>query len=482
MAARTRLEMATYLQKLGASHAASRMEELDRVITNPNASLVEKNAWAANLHDLIHTDGIVEGVRLRKTTPWLLQLLEIVRNVWVLAPLVLTWYGVSKAVDAFHTFLALPGNEEKYQNTSFVFLWQDGFGGELAKIQGVKLGDLAFYDFALLLILAILTLVVVFLSNAYNIARERQAENLRDELASVLSSSSIELARSAGSPSVGVNLQQLVAEMQQVRGLFASVVGQWQQDQKAIESLRTELGRAAGEMRTAADTLKATSTEFVNTNTELRRLCGEMASSANKMEASASSLTVSVADLKTQQAYLTGEAQKIVTGLGELSKKQDTMITNMGGVVGGLNNFKTGVETAINGLTSSMAGVSQSTRDAVDTLTVYKDETVKMVGMLAQISQYQANYYAALQQLNTEQQALVNDMKQIAQPSAQAMANLSSVMLGVWTEANKTVQLLGSVPARLQQSIDPVLQDHKMAAQSLSQAAQALNGAYGRRP
>jgi hypothetical protein len=468
--------MAGYLRGQSARHAADRLEHLDWTIKH--GKLEDRSAWASRLHDLIHIDGIVEGVRLRKTNPWWFGLLELVRNGWVLLPLVLTWYGISTAVTAYYNFLSRPGNEKLYENTSFVFLWQGGFidknqpgdVGELVKVHGVKLADLALADFGLLFILLLLTVAVVAISNLLNARREKQAEELREELTSLLFDSSRQLAAGIGSQDISVNLRQLVGEMQLVREQFAAVVQQWQQDRQAMQDMRTALSTAAGEMRGAADSLKQTGQDFTQTNAELRRLSDRMATSAGNMAGSAVALATTVNDLRTDQQQLTTEDKRLADGQQALLGMEQTLVAEQQNAVAAQVSLKTEVVQAINVMTQRLATIS----GPVGTLGALKDETQQLVGHFANLTQSQREYVETLKLLSNEQGRMVREMAQLAQPTGQAISNLEHVMRGVWGAANQTVLMLATIPDKLKDHMDAALRQRQ--AGQLPQAAVAAQG------
>jgi hypothetical protein len=96
----------------------------------------------------------------------LVQFLSVIRNSIVFLPVALTWIAVSKATTAFSLYTS----KNSIAVVNFLEFWQNGYG-VLAKEWTI--GRIAFLDFALILLVILLTLVTAYLG--------RRNQNLRQD-------------------------------------------------------------------------------------------------------------------------------------------------------------------------------------------------------------------------------------------------------------------------------------------------------------
>ena len=106
-----------------------------------------------------------------KSRSRLIARIALLRNLLVFAPVALTWAAVSEATSAFGEYTK--ANPESIAN--FLDFWQDGYGYLDSKW---TIGDVAFLDFLLVMIVIVLTAVVSVLSNA----NRSKLEALRDKV------------------------------------------------------------------------------------------------------------------------------------------------------------------------------------------------------------------------------------------------------------------------------------------------------------
>ena len=114
--------------------------------------------WAElNPLDLLPAPQTPGNARLRKISNYL----TILRNVMVFFPVALTWIAVSKSTSAFATYT----EQNRSAVVNFLEFWQNGYG-VLGK--SWTIGHVAFLDFAIILLVIALTLVVAYLHEKEN--------------------------------------------------------------------------------------------------------------------------------------------------------------------------------------------------------------------------------------------------------------------------------------------------------------------------
>jgi hypothetical protein len=76
----------------------------DAVIGGPD---VDADTWTAtDIYKFIDPDSVVEHYRSQFTRARYIDMMELARNTLVLAPIIVTWYAISRAVPAYHDLLA----------------------------------------------------------------------------------------------------------------------------------------------------------------------------------------------------------------------------------------------------------------------------------------------------------------------------------------------------------------------------------------
>ena len=74
--------------------------------------------------DAVDPRAIAEVLTSKRS--WIWGIFEVARNVLVFAPIAVTWFGLSRATDAYATELAA---KPDLASKPFLLLWEQGFGG-----------------------------------------------------------------------------------------------------------------------------------------------------------------------------------------------------------------------------------------------------------------------------------------------------------------------------------------------------------------
>src|SRR5437016_5771128 len=63
--------------------------------------------WASSdVYKMINPDIIVDQVRSQRTTSFIVDMLEWIRNTFIFLPIIVTWYGISQATAAYNELLS----------------------------------------------------------------------------------------------------------------------------------------------------------------------------------------------------------------------------------------------------------------------------------------------------------------------------------------------------------------------------------------
>lgn len=144
--------LATTLGEIDA-HSAGRMRDLAHAINTPT----ERIRWnAVDLRQAFNIERLAHQIaqrRVGKQGTRLIEFADKVRNVLVLVPVLLTWYALAEASQAYDRYLT--ANPDQV-GQPFLLLWQQDFGGELGAFSPT-FATVALADAAIILVIILLT-------------------------------------------------------------------------------------------------------------------------------------------------------------------------------------------------------------------------------------------------------------------------------------------------------------------------------------
>jgi len=192
--ARNLEEMAGTLEELDP-RSSERMRSLARAVATDEG----RQRWAeVDLRRAFNTERLAYVYALEREGGYAhstIAAADRVRNILVLAPILLTWFALAMASRDYDAFLALNPDEVRQP---FLVLWERGFGGESSWF-APSFSTVALIDAVLIAIIIGLT----FYSHGRREAREEQvdqtAEHFQADLDNVLAEASVALAMDRGS-------------------------------------------------------------------------------------------------------------------------------------------------------------------------------------------------------------------------------------------------------------------------------------------
>ena len=316
------------------AYADMRLRNLSRAVANgPNV-----DAWASsNIRELIEPEVIVEHYKNQRRTDWVIASMEWVRNTLIFAPLVVTWYGISQAVEKYNDLIAANGNDI-YK--PFLYLWQQGFDGQLKGWQ--TLGGLATIDFVILFIVFLLTIGVYSLNNGVKLRREGEAEDIRSTLLHTIAAASLCLTtRNWQQPTSVIGLvNNSVTRFDQVIGellkQMQSIDDRQELEQKTFETFRKDLvaimdtvSKAVTDLKTSNDALRKSMGSLVKPTEEVASKIGGLATNAE------SAVNLFQGQIAAQQIILQSQdkwGNELNASLGNLSGAVKTAINLANGM------------------------------------------------------------------------------------------------------------------------------------------------------
>ena len=345
---RTSLEALANTFEAGDPKGANRLRNLRSALSKSGNA----DAWgSADIYRLIAPDLIIERYKSQRTTDTLLIILEWLRNCLIFAPLVVTWLGISQAVQQYNVLIKAEPNQI---TQPFLYLWQNGFGSRLQWWD--TLGGIATIDFTLLGVVLLLTIFAYTLSSTVKLSREREAEQLRSELIDTIAGAALCLTTR--------NWQQptdFVARFDQSAKFFKESIEQLlirienlatmqQKDHQMFSDFRRDLATIMSGVSSAVTDLKSS-------NDALRRSMASLVAPVNEVSNHLGPLGTS-----TQEAVNLYRAQ--IASLDKVVNSLQLWGNNLQGVLGKLD---TTVRTAT-AMATSISNFTEQEKVLVETM------------------------------------------------------------------------------------------------------------------
>jgi hypothetical protein len=352
--------IAFQLKNAGDEESADRVHQLALAVNDG----MYADAWAAtDVHKMIDANAIVERYRTQRITDSTIALIEWIRNALIFAPLVVSWFYISKAADAYSKLIAAEPDQIR---TPFLYLWQQGFNGRLAWWQ--TLSWMATVDFVILFTVLALTVLVYSISNGFKMRREAEANKLSTRLAHALAGATICLTtrKWAQPTNVATDLKNLVQQFDRsTKDLVTRIeaLTTLQQTQISGEATyRRDLQTTLTNLKTAIDGVKtsngnlASSVSSVSTamNTVSTKLDTQLQKIDQALTLLGNQYTAQQALLKEQQSW-GANLKDSVEKLGKAAVTGEAMANKQGDVTKELDGLLKSIAAQQNFFTTSIA-------------------------------------------------------------------------------------------------------------------------------
>lgn len=345
---RTNLEALANTFEASDPRGANRLRNLRSAVGNSSNA----DAWGnSDIYRLIAPELIIERYKSQRTTDTIVVVLEWLRNSLIFMPLVVTWLGISQAMQQYNALIKAEPNQI---TQPFLYLWQNGFGSRLQWWD--TLSGIATIDFTLLALVLLMTILVYTLSSTVKLRREQEAEQLRIELIDTIASAVLCLTTR--------NWQQptdFVARFDQSARFFRQSIEQLltrienlatiqQQDHQTFNDFRRDLA-------TIMNGVSASVSDLKTSNNALMRSMGALTSPVTEVSNLLGPLGTSA-----QEAVNLYNAQ--INSLDAVVKSLQLWGTNLQGVLGKLDRT---VQTATN-MATNISNFTAQEKDLVETL------------------------------------------------------------------------------------------------------------------
>jgi hypothetical protein len=403
--------------------ASSRLRDL-RDALDPGQS----SHWVyADIFKVIDADTIAAEATKQTRTDRVVGILEWIRNGFVLLPLILTWFGIADAVSHYYAYVKT--DEKNLTLEPFLKLWEGGFGGAV----WLTLSRLALFDFVLLLLLLILTVIVHGRANVTAMRKERLEQELKQEISHALSDASLALARKREQQKDPQTLlEQFEVAASQLIGQLAAQredqnrFSEMQKDEVNSLSLFTpSLEKSTQEMVRAAETMRAAQEEHAQIVSDSLQAMrdGQTTLTAATREAQQ---TITAAMMGSQQTITDAMMQSQQTMSQELQQAQQAFV---GATRSSTQQAVEAVQHAQQELLISMRQLHQ---EMVSGIRQSQSDLVERVGqsqqtVLNSVARSQESLHASIQELATPMQSFAEQQGQLLASNQEATRQLNII-------------------------------------------------------
>lgn len=376
--------------------AAQRLRNLNSAVGGGSNA----DVWAAvDIRQLIEPEQIINRYKNRRVTNMAVILLEGLRNLLIFAPLVVTWFGISNAVNAYSDLVGSKAGGSEIQ-LPFIYLWQRGFDGHLAGWE--TLGYLAGIDFLILLTVLILTFALFFTNDLLRTRQESEAEDLREDLTHTLARASLCLVKSnRQQPGTAIAnfgdsitrfdtvIRQLLAQMKDIADRQGNERQFFDNFTRALETVMRNISGSVGELQRANVALKDSMEKLVPSTAQI----------AGKMN-----------DLSNQAGQTIQLFQQQITAQGALLASQRQWGTDLKGA---LTNLQEAVLNVV-AMAKTINDFTQKQEALVDAIKDERLAQAKISGEVQLSAMHMKSYYEALKECTKKLDQTVTYMDGVA--------------------------------------------------------------------
>jgi len=459
-----------------ANHAAQLRDLAVAVAGGPSASW-----WAfVDVFRILDPEKLTDNLH----NPYWVRVLEAVRNVLVLLPLAVTWFGIGAAVTSYH---GLIGEKPELAAQSFIYLWQTGFEGRTP----FTLSVVAIVDVVLLLLVAVLTGCVYI-----DYARHPKHDDI-SELHQALAEADLALAVYRQPQGFGplIQMQQIAEQMAQSLAQEGAqlAAGLRQEGEQMSQSLQQAAQQLAQTLQQKADQLvyalnqehqrvRQLSEQREKELGSLTAFTAGLDKASHELLLSASSLqqahvstlqainalAMPMQALADQTRDLGPLTQEVSRKLETLSALQEQNVVGMSDAVKQQKALVGQVSAAINALTGAANATVQAANALSGVAQQLANGQTSLIASLANERQAQANLADVVSKVNYN---LDLSLQQIHD---------SAVRLhGIAVDLTAIAQTLPPVLDLLRGNLGQMIQDHTDAASRIADASQRITSAAG---
>ncbi|QBD80791.1 hypothetical protein EPA93_34420 [Ktedonosporobacter rubrisoli] len=464
-------DLARRLKESGDESAAERLSMLGVAVEKRGTAA---QRWAgADIYKIINPDAIAEKLRDQQAPGSLVELLEGARNVFIFIPIMITWFSISKATEAYNQLVQDILQHHPNQTIQpFLYLWQQGFEGRLPS--SLTLSSIAWMDALILALILALTFVIHMLISTNRLRKEREAQLLYSELVHTIARASLYLQDRVQTATTTGSLQQVALDIEDMANKITSTMQQLGNDMLARFDATTQT--IADKLNNVAD---AMATQLQTSEQYLQQI-GATAGAANSL---AQDIGASAQRLETANQEMCNSLQALLQPARELADQQQQLL---GAVNQSIQQLQ-GNAQALQDNASTLGTISQQQSswasdftDALDSLDTATRRTEDLINNFGNFAAQQTTFLDQLGQERDAQKELANNMKQVTlgiQDALQPVRALSVDMRRLSVDTNDLLRLYAALPTTARTDMANIVNGHINAANAISKGGTDLSDA-----
>jgi hypothetical protein len=447
-------------------NAAWRLRGLGDAVEKPSGPY--RAAWtSSDIHQMISADLIVEQYRERQFSQksGLIGFLELLRNVFIFVPILITWYSISQATDQYNQYFNKLPDNQKTNVPPFLSLWLQGFNGNLP--DWLKLSSVASIDALILLGIIILTFVVYFVVNVNRQRQEQAIMNLHTKIVHVLAGAILCL-NNKQQPAYITPSDNLDAAARQIENMSQRII-------VAFDSFEKRL---TAQFNGITNQL---TNQFSRIEQEMVKQLQQGSNYLNQLGGTAASvgqLTKDMKDaallLKDANSELTHGIEGLVGPATDLSKQQQQLL---GAVNQSLGLLQENART-MNALGDEQKNWGKELVEALDTLKIETQKSADMIAQFAQFTTQQDQFLSQLEDERGAQSKLAERMNFATQGMEEALRMIhgsTDALRQIAVDTNDLLRLYASLPRSMHKDMHEILNGYAGAAQQIEKGGRDLS-------
>ena len=483
------------------ARSAIRLRKLEDALGDP----VKSEQWAdADLHQMIDPAAIVENYKSHTLPGRIIGIVEWIRNFAILLPLMLTWLGIARAVDAYGSLL---NADNTLVTQPFLYLWQQKFNGYLQPFGpfDFTLGALAATDFILLAIIMALTAFVTIKSHIFNITREQEAEALRVELADALANTSFLLNTKKRRPldsfkEVANELGTIAQQFEKATQDFLKELEEERRDRGDFANFITALKRISDDILSASESIEQTSVELNQGVKDLLVPVKEISEQQKQLVAATQAAVLRLQDVvnslnglvtehnKWRQEVQAVLAANLATLIAQQEKSADDLYNMLDASLSHLQQEqdRSGqqlhaiLSTSLNQFITEQGAWGKKFLELIDSLDLTIEQIGKSVSSIDMAAKQQSQLVKALENERNEQSNLTSKMSAISkdtEAALKAIRDWTPELYSIAVDMGKLVHEIKSLPTVIKTELFDALKYYSSAAANVSTSATTLQTA-----
>lgn len=462
--------------------AATRLQHLEAAI----AGNTDTGVWAnVDLFQLINPDIIVEEYRRKHYAPGrLVRALELLRNVFIFAPIMFTWLGISLATSAYHALLAqcLQSCPDQVSQP-FLYLWEQSFGGRIPDL--FRLSSVGLFDFGILSFVFLATLSVSMISARSNRRQELKTQELYADLVHTLAGATLFLGQATASiisPAPGQNLNDVAKNIGNMANQILNSVNNL--TTKVADKFETVANQAGSKFTQVAQSFETLAKNLETKFASIEKGFTDQIEESKKHIQSLGNLVGGTNQLAREINAAAGALQTATNDVGNSMKQligpvQD-FATQQKGLLDAANQSVTHMADAANKLTELDRKQQQwmtQILDTMDALDVFTGRMDTIVGNIGDVNKQQKQFLADLDKERQEQTKLANRMAEANIGVKEALDHMHEgaiAMRSMAVDMNDTLRLQAAMTNPGQMDVATIVNGYIQAAQVIEKSGREL--------